>query len=161
MFSFKWSLFRGWSLNTVVSNHRFHCIRVGDVQYFVYLLAGLLNPLDTPHHVKYDEDSPYREGVVLEKPVKSGRGSYVNVGLYNELQIDKQLRPGLRVTIKMQPEKGEFNLTNYESLRHHTIEAPWRPCPKNANEDRGPPGDLLTTWNCHFYLLTSWPETCL
>ena len=51
--------------------------------------------------MKVDEDSAYREGVVLNKPVKSGKGSFVNVGLYKEVQIDKQLREGLRVTVKM------------------------------------------------------------
>jgi len=43
----------------------------------------------------------YREGVVLNKPVKEGRGSFVNVGLSKEAQIDRQLDAGLRVTVKM------------------------------------------------------------
>lgn len=64
--------------------------------------AGLLNPLDTPHHVKAEEESPYREGIVLDKPVKAGKGSFVNVGLFKEAIIDKALRPGLRVTVKME-----------------------------------------------------------
>ena len=60
--------------------------------------------------MKAHEDSPFREGVVLDKPVKSGRGSYVNVGLLHDIQIDKQLRPGLRVTVRMK--QGQSNLYN-------------------------------------------------
>uniref|UniRef100_A0A8C7E605 SPOUT domain containing methyltransferase 1 n=1 Tax=Naja naja TaxID=35670 RepID=A0A8C7E605_NAJNA len=43
--------------------------------------AGLLNPLDSPHHVRMDEESEYREGVVLARPSKPGRGSFVNCGM--------------------------------------------------------------------------------
>lgn len=43
---------------------------------------GLLNPLDCTHHMRADDLSlPYREGVVLEKPVKAGRGPLCDVGL--------------------------------------------------------------------------------
>ncbi|XP_064249878.1 putative methyltransferase C9orf114 homolog isoform X2 [Passer domesticus] len=64
--------------------------------------AGLLNPLDSPHHMRMDEDSEYREGVVLDRPSKPGRGSFVNCGMRKEVQIDKQLNPGLRVTVRLQ-----------------------------------------------------------
>uniref|UniRef100_A0A803YH69 28S rRNA (uridine-N(3))-methyltransferase n=1 Tax=Meleagris gallopavo TaxID=9103 RepID=A0A803YH69_MELGA len=69
----------------------------GDLQF-----AGLLNPLDSPHHMRVDEDSEYREGVVLDRPTKPGRGSFVNCGMKKEVQIDKQLKPGLRVTVRLQ-----------------------------------------------------------
>jgi len=49
------------------------------------------------------DEAEYREGVVLNKPVKEGRGSFVNVGLPKEIQIDRHLEPGLRVTIRMKP----------------------------------------------------------
>ncbi|XP_069799291.1 putative methyltransferase C9orf114 homolog [Dendropsophus ebraccatus] len=67
--------------------------------------AGLLNPLDSPHHVRIDEESKYREGVVLDRPTKPGKGSFVNCGMRKEVQIDKQLQSGIRVTVQMQPEK--------------------------------------------------------
>ncbi|XP_075691302.1 28S rRNA (uridine-N(3))-methyltransferase [Rhinoderma darwinii] len=67
--------------------------------------AGLLNPLDSPHHVRIDEESKYREGVVLDRPTKPGKGSFVNCGMRKEVQIDKQLQAGVRVTVQMQPEK--------------------------------------------------------
>uniref|UniRef100_U3IBN4 28S rRNA (uridine-N(3))-methyltransferase n=1 Tax=Anas platyrhynchos platyrhynchos TaxID=8840 RepID=U3IBN4_ANAPP len=69
----------------------------GDLQF-----AGLLNPLDSPHHMRMDEDSEYREGVVLDRPSKPGKGSFVNCGMRKEVQIDRQLQPGLRVTVRLQ-----------------------------------------------------------
>ncbi|KAM6902075.1 putative methyltransferase C9orf114 homolog [Xenentodon cancila] len=67
-----------------------------DLQY-----AGLLNPLDSPHHMRMDEESEYREGVVLNKPPKQGKGSLVNCGMRKEVRIDKQLQSGLRVTVQL------------------------------------------------------------
>ncbi|KAL7980864.1 hypothetical protein Chor_002018 [Crotalus horridus] len=61
----------------------------------------LLNPLDSPHHVRMDEESEYREGVVLDRPTRPGRGSFVNCGMRKEVQIDKQLEAGLRVTVRL------------------------------------------------------------
>ncbi|XP_061589747.1 putative methyltransferase C9orf114 homolog [Cololabis saira] len=67
-----------------------------DLQY-----AGLLNPLDSPHHMRIDEESDYREGIVLNKPPKQGKGSLVNCGMRKEVRIDKQLQSGLRVTVQL------------------------------------------------------------
>ncbi|XP_073680612.1 putative methyltransferase C9orf114 homolog [Garra rufa] len=63
--------------------------------------AGLLNPLDSPHHMRIDEEAEFREGVVLDKPCKPGKGSFVNCGMRKDVQIDKQLQPGLRVTVQL------------------------------------------------------------
>ncbi|KAG1663897.1 putative methyltransferase C9orf114 [Nymphon striatum] len=70
-----------------------------DLQY-----AGLLNPLDCFHHLRQDEKSLYREGIVLQKPVQEGRGSYVGVGTKHEVQIDKLLQTGTRVTVEIDEE---------------------------------------------------------
>lgn len=43
-------------------------------------LAGLLNPLDAPHHMRAEDECPFREGVVLDRTVKKGAGSFVDVG---------------------------------------------------------------------------------
>ncbi|KAM7368789.1 hypothetical protein PAMP_013096 [Pampus punctatissimus] len=67
-----------------------------DLQY-----AGLLNPLDSPHHMRIDEESEYREGIVLDRPTKQGKGSLVNCGMRKDVQIDKQLQSGLRVTVQL------------------------------------------------------------
>ncbi|XP_041481350.1 putative methyltransferase C9orf114 isoform X2 [Lytechinus variegatus] len=80
--------------------------RHSDLQY-----AGLLNPLDSPHHVRANEEVAYREGVVVDRPVAKGRGSLVNVGLYKEVEIDKKLQAGLRVTVKMNAKKASSKLS--------------------------------------------------
>ncbi|XP_026153854.1 putative methyltransferase C9orf114 homolog [Mastacembelus armatus] len=67
-----------------------------DLQY-----AGLLNPLDSPHHMRVDEESEYREGIVLDRPTKQGQGSLVNCGMRKDVRIDKLLQPGLRVTVQL------------------------------------------------------------
>lgn len=43
--------------------------------------AGLLAPIDAPHHVRADDRSPFREGVVLDK-THAQKGSLVNCGVY-------------------------------------------------------------------------------
>ena len=67
-----------------------------DLQY-----AGLLNPLDSPHHMRKDKYMPFREGIVLDKPVRPDEGSFVDCGIAKSVQIDKKLEPNLRVTVKM------------------------------------------------------------
>lgn len=49
--------------------------------FFKLSLKGLLNPLDSPHHMRTDDESEYREGVVLDRPTKQGQGSLVNCGM--------------------------------------------------------------------------------
>jgi hypothetical protein len=71
-----------------------------DLQY-----SGLLNPLDAPHHLRQMDESLYREGIVTNKPIKAGKGSQVNVGLLNDIHVDKVLMSGLRVTVKIPPEQ--------------------------------------------------------
>ncbi|XP_008560930.1 putative methyltransferase C9orf114 homolog [Microplitis demolitor] len=72
-----------------------------DLQY-----AGVLNPLDAPHHLRQNDHCEFREGVVVDKPLKPGRGSQVNCGLLRDVEIDKTLTPDLRVTVRI-PEEQE------------------------------------------------------
>jgi len=65
-----------------------------DLQY-----AGVLNPTDMPHHVRANEISEYREGIVLENSERSG--SLINVGLKKNCAVNKTLSPGLRVTVQL------------------------------------------------------------
>lgn len=67
-----------------------------DLQY-----AGLLNPVDAPHHLRMHEKSQYREGVVLE----SGKAY---VGFEDHIKLDKKLEPGTRVTIKLVTKKNKL-----------------------------------------------------
>ncbi|CAB4477320.1 DUF171-domain-containing protein [Rhizophagus irregularis] len=62
--------------------------------------AGLLNPLDCPHHVRKEEKSPFREGVIINKK-SGGETSLVNAGLSKHVIIDKSIKPGVRVTLDM------------------------------------------------------------
>ncbi|KAH8401261.1 hypothetical protein KR009_004140 [Drosophila setifemur] len=64
--------------------------------------SGLLNPLDTPHHLRQQSKFRYREGVISDKKAKEGQ-SYANVGLLNDVLVDKAVEPGVRVTVKMEP----------------------------------------------------------
>ncbi|KAG5834514.1 putative methyltransferase C9orf114 homolog [Anguilla rostrata] len=84
--------------------------------------AGLLNPLDSPHHMRVDEDAEFREGVILDRPSKAGKGSFVNCGMRKEVQIDKQLQAGLRVTVRL-------NKTQIAESKVHkgTVVAPHTP----------------------------------
>ncbi|KAJ9083061.1 hypothetical protein DSO57_1038443 [Entomophthora muscae] len=69
--------------------------------------AGLLNPLDSPHHLRATEASRYREGIVMKKPIKAGQGSFVSCGLRKDVAIDKCLKPGTRVTVELN--EGEWD----------------------------------------------------
>ncbi|CAJ0565445.1 unnamed protein product, partial [Mesorhabditis spiculigera] len=71
--------------------------------------VGLLHPLDSAHHLKAtDFTVPYREGVVLDKPCKKGRGVYVDVGLDKELFLENStpFPPATRITVEL-TETGE------------------------------------------------------
>ncbi|KAG0365031.1 hypothetical protein BGZ54_006940 [Gamsiella multidivaricata] len=61
--------------------------------------AGLLNPLDPPHHVHLDERSLYREGVVVR--ARDQNYSIVNCGMRKEVLIDRLVPTGSRVTVKI------------------------------------------------------------
>lgn len=72
--------------------------------------CGILNPLQAPHHLGPKEEFTYREGVVVNKPVKNDKGSYVNIGLLKEARVDKLLTAGLRCTVKLLPQEGSKKL---------------------------------------------------
>ncbi|XP_055531300.1 putative methyltransferase C9orf114 [Wyeomyia smithii] len=65
--------------------------------------CGLVNPLDSQHHLRQASEFEFREGVVTNKPTKNDRSAFVNVGLLNDVLVDGQLKAGLRVTVKMPP----------------------------------------------------------
>lgn len=67
--------------------------------------AGLLPPLDAPHHVRMLDRSPFREGVVLEKKgTGENAGSLVSCGIRGQdIEIDRILSPGIRCTVQIEP----------------------------------------------------------
>lgn len=40
-----------------------------------------MNPIESRHHLKADEYFRFREGVVLNRPVKANQGSWADIGL--------------------------------------------------------------------------------
>ena len=62
--------------------------------------CGMLPPLETPHHMRRDDKSLYREGVTLDR-LSGNDKSLVNVGQQVPLELDRALRPGTRVTVRM------------------------------------------------------------
>lgn len=66
--------------------------------------AGLLAPIDAPHHVRAEDHSQFREGVVLEKRPNDPSASLVNCGIRSRpVQIDRRIEPGIRCTVKLDP----------------------------------------------------------
>jgi predicted SPOUT superfamily RNA methylase MTH1 len=64
--------------------------------------AGLLAPIDAPHHVRQDDHCKYREGVVI--PYKKGPNghSLVNCGIRNRpVEIDRTITAGVRCTVQI------------------------------------------------------------
>ena len=62
-------------------------------------LAGLLPPLDAPHHMRASEWKPFREGLVLRS--QPGAGSYVDIGLDRMAFVPQQVVPNTRVTLEL------------------------------------------------------------
>uniref|UniRef100_A0A8D8LF29 Methyltransferase C9orf114 n=1 Tax=Cacopsylla melanoneura TaxID=428564 RepID=A0A8D8LF29_9HEMI len=63
--------------------------------------AGLLNPLDAPHHLREEDESLYREGITTSKA--SEDGTYVEIGLKRPCLIKQRIIPNVRVTLKLLP----------------------------------------------------------
>ena len=65
--------------------------------------AGLLAPIDAPHHVRAEDQCQYREGVVMDK-VGPNKHSLVNCGIRGRpVEIDATLQAGIRCTVQLEP----------------------------------------------------------
>jgi predicted SPOUT superfamily RNA methylase MTH1 len=62
--------------------------------------VGALAPLDAFNHPRSNEQCPYREGLISEKPAGE-HCSYAEVGLQKEIPVDRTLPAGTRVTVRM------------------------------------------------------------
>ena len=71
--------------------------------------VGLLAPLDCPHHLRIDDDAPYREGITLTQteaesvaagePLKNK--TVVDCGLRRKCVVDRKIPENTRVTVAM------------------------------------------------------------
>lgn len=79
--------------------------------------AGMLPPLDAPHHLRASEWGRYREGVVRNTSLEEG--SFVDVGLDKDAYVSDPVREGVRVTLYMgdNPEIVEISGRNAYSSR--------------------------------------------
>ena len=79
------------------------------------LTSGLMNPLDASHHLRIDQWCKYREGCVLNRPVKDD-SSWVNIGLRKDCKINKKLPPNTRVTVKLNEDAFDDGLKFYTGV---------------------------------------------
>jgi len=63
--------------------------------------SGLVNPLEGDHHLKINEWCKYREGVIIRRPVRENKGSWANIGLLKDCQVNMTLEENTRVTVKL------------------------------------------------------------
>lgn len=63
--------------------------------------VGLMNPIEAMHHLKVHEPCEFREGVALERPTKSGAGSWVDIGLKQQARMNHLVLPLTRVTLRL------------------------------------------------------------
>jgi len=64
--------------------------------------AGVINPIDAPHHVRAGEKSEYREGIVLDTKNNETGNSHVNCGVKKDVEVNMALDAGVRVTVKIE-----------------------------------------------------------
>lgn len=64
--------------------------------------VGLMNPIECHHHLKTNDVCEFREGVSVDRPTKKGAGSWVDIGLKQQAQMDVLVPAGTRVTLRLQ-----------------------------------------------------------
>ncbi|XP_040566302.1 putative methyltransferase C9orf114 [Lepeophtheirus salmonis] len=86
-----------------------------DLQY-----SGVLNPSDMPHHFRSNEfDCIYREGIILDRPVKEGAGSLAFIGFKEDCIVDKKVPPGIRVTVQLEGKRSINGLWKGKAVSPH------------------------------------------
>lgn len=63
-----------------------------------FKFAGVMNPLDAKHHLRFEDDCEFREGVVN---ANKNDKSFVYVGLKKEALVNQVIEPGTRVTVRL------------------------------------------------------------
>lgn len=76
--------------------------------------AGALPSLDLPHHLRYDEWCPYREGVTVSDDSSKTLSSFVEAGLQIPVTIDTEIPLSTRVTLKFAASAEEASRDRYK-----------------------------------------------
>jgi predicted SPOUT superfamily RNA methylase MTH1 len=71
-------------------------------------LTALLPSLDMPHHPNPKEWIPYREGVTLGHRTSTGKGTMVEVGMDQPVEIEEDIPPTTRVTLKFPDDETQY-----------------------------------------------------
>jgi methyltransferase len=107
--------------------------------------AGLLPPIDAPHHVRAEDTCRFREGIVLEdfkqeqhygKLYASNTKCLVNCGIRGRpVEIDARLQAGIRCTVELDPETayGGGGSSNSSAARRPQQQQRQQPSNNNAN----------------------------
>ena len=78
--------------------------------------AGTLPSLDMPHHLRSNEDVPYREGVTVENSQVDGK-TVVDVGLQDvRCSVQGHIPPNVRVTVRLEPKHSERTSQSVDGL---------------------------------------------
>lgn len=70
--------------------------------------TALLPSLDMPHHPNPKEWIRYREGVTIEGQTSTGDGTLVEVGLGQPVEIESEVPPGLKLTLKFPDDESQY-----------------------------------------------------
>ncbi|KAF7557491.1 hypothetical protein G7046_g6045 [Stylonectria norvegica] len=71
-------------------------------------LTALLPSLDMPHHPHPKEWIPYREGVTITGRTTTGKGTLVEVGLEKPVEIEEDIPPKTRLTLKFPEDETQY-----------------------------------------------------
>ncbi|KAJ3525148.1 hypothetical protein NM208_g11767 [Fusarium decemcellulare] len=71
-------------------------------------LTALLPSLDMPHHPHPKEWISYREGVTVAGQTSTGSGTLVEVGLDQPVEIEEQIPPKTRITLKFPDDENQY-----------------------------------------------------
>jgi predicted SPOUT superfamily RNA methylase MTH1 len=71
-------------------------------------LTALLPSLDMPHHPHPKEWINYREGVALKGKTSTGKGTLVEVGLEQPVEVEKVIPPGTRITLRFPEDESQY-----------------------------------------------------
>ncbi|KAF4454128.1 hypothetical protein F53441_3314 [Fusarium austroafricanum] len=71
-------------------------------------LTAMLPSLDMPHHPNPKDWISYREGVTLAGQTSTGSGTLVEVGLEQPVEVEAEIPPKTRITLKFPDDKTQY-----------------------------------------------------